>query len=337
MKRMCSVLFSLLTAAAMQQNAVYADTTDAVDIYLSIMDSNNHIISDQSIYTVTDADGDGLLTAADAINLAADKAVQLPETITGWEWSLNNVVLRNLYTQLLQGDVLIVSMPKPEQPAVSVNEPASGTLPQNQLPAAGQELPAVNAAAADQSVTDSENKNQKVTVDVFVSREGHDEQNNSVSVPVSGIPVTVNGGATQIITNADGGISIVVNGDQNTNAAAGGSNQSITIVDMDNDTSAGVSVITADDTSGSAVSGTNTVSNEDTAQSDQSETTSVQDQDENGSSTETTTDDTAAPTDPTASPATGDENVLGVFAVSAAALTAFLGAAALQRRRKTAK
>ena len=336
MKRMLLVPAVLLTAA-MNPLVVCAEMPEPVEISLTVMDVQGAEILAQTSVTVTDADEDGVLTAADALYLALE--LETTETLENYTCLMNEAEAEDLYTEIAPGDILLVQKTTEETAETTeTTEPPTEppTEPVTEPPAA-QPQPAETPKAAEVkvnegvTVTAGTQDDRSITVDAAPGRGGITAQN-----PNGSVAVKVGDNASNVVTNKDGSVSIVVNGDRNrgsisyTPGTSTPQSQQGVVIDMDGTPTNGYTYVTPSNGTSSYSGGWRTGDGGYTPQYSPSYNDSAAVPVSN-----TVQDDTTAfpvPPDAALSPDTTD--VFGWGAAAAAAGAALVAAVVTDRRRK---
>ena len=258
MKRIITVLLSMFTAGSLLHMGTVLAEDASADILITVTQGGN-VLNDTAALTVTDADGDGLLTVYDALYLlheeqfaggaaAGLQTLQEEDVLraaivwgmdTGNAFScyVNDVSVDSLQAPLTAGDCVRAELPDPVEPTeVNAEEVTVGAVLQipEQVPpliaeAQPETQPPTTAPPQPPATTTTE---EKITISMTVSRGPRDanaqaQTNNANHANSPNVNVTVNNQPTNLKTDQDGKITITVF--ENGQAVVGGQNQNVTL------------------------------------------------------------------------------------------------------------
>ena len=255
MKRIITVLLSMFAAGSLLHMGTVLAEDASADILITVTQGGN-VLNDTAALTVTDTDGDGLLTVYDALYLlheeqfaggAATGLQTLQEedvlraaivwgmdTGNAFSCYVNDVSVDSLQAPLTAGDCVRAELPDPVEPTeVNAEEVTVGAVLQipEQVPpliaeAQPETQPPTTAPPQPPATTTTE---EKITISMTVSRGPRDAnaqgQTNNANSP--NVNVTVNNQPTNLKTDQDGKITITVF--ENGQAVVGGQKQNVTL------------------------------------------------------------------------------------------------------------
>lgn len=208
MKRIYAMLLALLLTIGTFSMTALADTTatdETVKVYVSISDDKGKLVLPQATVTVTDVDKDGTLTINDAFYAAheakyeggaaagyASSEGQYGMKIdklwgvaagSGFGYYVNNQSAMSLGDEVKRGDFI------------------------NAFVYTDTEYWSDTYCYFDKNTVTAE-KNEDISL--TLSAAGYDPNWNPITVPVEGATITINGGATEYKTNAEGKVTVKI-------------------------------------------------------------------------------------------------------------------------------